>query len=336
MLKYALIGFGGLGKLHFKNLLEIEKKRSDIKLVSICGADRSTLTQSTSLNIGSTSLDDVDFSKYTLYDTIEELFDNEKLDFVVTALPTVIHKDSAIYALKHGVHVFSEKPMALSYNDCTEMVKEAEESGKVLMIGQCLRFSGAYEKAKEYVNSGIYGKPLRAEFKRYSQLPTWSFNNWLLDRKQSGGCPIDMHVHDVDMINHFFGIPKAVTSHSTSNKVELESIFTTYEYEDVFVTSAADWSFPQTYPFSASMTILFEKAALVIEGEKLTVYTDDEIITPEYDKTDYFYKELDEFINCAVSGQSSKISNCRSVMNSMKIAEAEIKSAEKNGEKIYL
>lgn len=336
MLKYALIGFGGLGKLHFANLLKIENKRNDISLVAICGADRSTLNQSTSLNIGSTHLGDVDFSRYNFYDTIEELFENEKLDFVITALPTVIHKDSAIFALKKGVHVFSEKPMALSLADCEEMAKTASESGKVLMIGQCLRFSGAYEKVKDYIVSEKYGKVLRAELKRYSALPTWSFNNWLLDRKQSGGCPIDMHVHDVDMINYLFGMPKAVSSYSTSNKTELESIFTTYDYDNILVSSAADWSFPQTFEFDAGMTVLFERATVVIKGNSLTVYTDDEIITPPVDDTDYFYKEITEFINCAVKGEESKISDCVSVKNSMKIAEAEIKSAEAGGKKIFI
>lgn len=336
MLKYALVGFGALGKLHFKNLLEIEKNCKQIELVAICGADKKTLTHSSSINIGNTSLEGVDFSKYNFYDTIEELFENESLDFVIMALPTLLHKDSAIYALNKGVHVFSEKPMALSFSDCEEMVAAAHKSGKILMIGQCLRFHGFYKKAKEYIDSKEYGKVLRAELNRFSQLPIWSFNDWLLDRKQSGGCPIDLHVHDVDMINYLFGMPKAVTSHSTSNKVELESIFTTYEYDDLFVTSAADWSFPQKYPFNASMTLLFEKAALVIEKETLTVYTDDEIIHPEADTKDYFLAELEEFVNCALGNRESKISNCDSVMHSMKIAEAEIISAESGGTKVII
>ena len=145
-----------------------------------------------------------------------------------------------------------------------------------------------------------------------------------------------MHVHDVDMINYLFGMPKAVTSRSTSNKAELESIFTTYDFDNILVSSAADWSFPQTFEFDSAMTVLFEKAAVVISGSNLTVYTDDEVIKPPIDETDYFYKELSEFIDCAVKGEESKISDCKSVMNSMKIAEAEILSAEADGKKIFI
>jgi len=336
MLKYALIGFGGLGKLHFKNLLEINKAYPDIKLVAICGADRSTLNQSTSINIGSTSLENVDFSEYAFYDTIEELFENEELDFVISALPTAIHKESSVYALNHGAHVFSEKPMALSIDDCYEMVDTAQKNNKILMIGQCLRFNSVYNKAKEYIDSKIYGRVLRAEFKRYSPLPTWSFNNWLLDRKQSGGCPIDMHVHDVDLINYYFGLPKSVSAYSTSNIVEFENIFTTYEYDNLFVTSAADWSLNQKFPFTSYLLLSFEKAVLEIKGEELVIYTDSEIIHPEIEENDHFYDEISEFIECVINKKESKISSCKSVMDSMRIAYAEISSAEKNGEKVYI
>lgn len=336
MLKYALLGFGGLGKLHFKNLLKLNEVHRDITLVAICGADKKTITENTKINIGTTVLENVDFSKYKFYDTVDELLENEELDFVISALPTVMHKEVSLKFLNYGIHIFSEKPMALSLSDCEEMVLSAEKSGKVLMIGQCLRFSGIYEKAKEYIDSLVYGRVLRAEFKRYSPLPTWTFNNWILDRKQSGGCPLDMHVHDVDLINHFFGMPKSVKSIATHNKAEFESIFTTYEYDSMLVTAAADWGLPQKFPFDARLLISFEKAALEIVNDTIVIYTDEEVIYPETDEEDYFYKELDEFITCVKENKESKISDCESVKNSIKIVTAEIESAEKNGEKIIV
>ena len=336
MLRYAIVGFGGLGKIHCKNLLSIEKESGDIQRVAICGQDLKNATKSSQINLGNTSLDDIDFSKYNLYETYQELFEKEELDFVVSALPTVLHKDFSVYALNHGVHVFSEKPMALSFEDCKEMAECAIKNDKVLMIGQCLRFSGAYMKVKEYVDSKEYGKPLRAELRRYSSTPLWGFNRWHLDRKQSGGFPIDMHVHDVDIINHFFGLPKSVTSHATHNKAEFENIFTTYEYDDIFVTSAADWSLPQKYPFKATLLLQFEKALLEILGDNITIYTDDDIIKPEIDKEDYFMKEMKEFVDCVTSERWSKVASCMSVMDSMKIAYAEIESAEQKGKKVKI
>lgn len=336
MYKFALIGFGGLGKLHFKNLLQIEKERGDITLCAICGADRATLTQTSSINIGSTSLENVDFSEYRLYDTVDELLENEELDFVISALPTILHAKIAITVMEHGIDIFSEKPMALSVSDCEKMVEAAKKHKRLLMIGQCLRFDGAYQKVKEYIDSRLYGKVLRTEFTRYSPLPKWTFNNWILDRNQSGGCPLDMHIHDVDLINQYFGIPESVSSYATHNKVEFESIFTRYAYEDKIVTAAADWSFPQTYPFNARLLMLFEKATVLVNDGTLTVFKDDEKIFPEIDREDYFLKELREFIECTVSGRKSEISTGESVMNSVKIIDAELLSSQQNGRPISI
>lgn len=53
----------------------------------------------------------------------------------------------------------------------------------------------------------------------------------------------------------------------------------------------------------------------------------------ELDTEDMFSKEIREFISCVCSGKESEISSCQSVLNSMKIIDAEIKSTEDNGTK---
>ena len=52
----------------------------------------------------------------------KELIEKEKPDFILSTLPTYMHEEVAVYALKQGVHVFSEKPMALDYESCLEMM----------------------------------------------------------------------------------------------------------------------------------------------------------------------------------------------------------------------
>ena len=115
-------------------------------------------------------------------------------------LPTYLHEEVAVYAMEKGLDVFSEKPMALTLDGCKHMLDAAEKLGRKLMIGQCLRFSPAFQKLKEYVATEKYGKAYSAEFIRYSQTPLWTWQNWILDPSKSGGCPWDMHVHDVDMM----------------------------------------------------------------------------------------------------------------------------------------
>ena len=141
MKKYAIIGFGGLGKVHFLNLLKIEKERGDIKLKAICTSSLDKISKNMELNITSVSMENIDFSKYNLYTDYKEMIEKEELDFVFIALPSHLHAEASVYCLQKGLDVFSEKPMAIMPSDCHLMAETAKKCGRKLMIGQALRFS---------------------------------------------------------------------------------------------------------------------------------------------------------------------------------------------------
>ena len=152
MYRYAIIGFGGLGKLHLGNLIKLEKERGDIKLCALCGADPESFKSNVKLNIGNVDISSIDFSSCGFYQDYKELIDKEKPDFILSTLPTYLHEEVAVYALSHGVHVFSEKPMALSAESCRNMIDTARKNNKALMIGQCLRFDPSYREIKKYID----------------------------------------------------------------------------------------------------------------------------------------------------------------------------------------
>lgn len=332
MIKGAVIGFGGLGKLHFSNLMVLAQ--GDFEITALCGVSRDDFEKTVKTNLGiiNTRLDS---SKFNLYTDAKVLIDTEKPDFIVSALPTYLHEEIALYALSRGCHVFSEKPMAATYEKCCNMVKAAKENKCYLMIGQCLRFDKGYTKIKEYIDNNTFGKVLKAEFGRYSQLPKWTWNDWILDFNKSGGCAIDMHIHDVDLISWMFGMPESVSSVATHCKAEYESIFTRYEYNGKIVMANADWGLPQKYPFKSWCTVVFENAAIEYNGE-LFVYTDNDVTKTDISGGNYFLDEMKEFIACIKEGRESSVTSAESVRNSIYIASAEIKSSENEGEKVYL
>ena len=86
-MNYAIVGFGGLGKAHFRNTEELSQKVEDIKLVAICDVDETTFTTQRNINISADETK-MDLSAYKLYTDPAELFEKEKLDFIITALPT--------------------------------------------------------------------------------------------------------------------------------------------------------------------------------------------------------------------------------------------------------
>lgn len=335
MYNYAIIGFGGLGKKHLVNLKKIEAERGDFRLKAICGATPAALKEKVVLNIGTVDLSTLDLSDCKLYEDYREMIEKEDLDFIISVLPTYLHEEVAVYAMEKGLDVFSEKPMALTLEGCKHMLDVAEKLKKNLMIGQCLRFAPAFRKLKEFITTEKFGKAYSAEFIRYSQTPRWTWQNWILDPNKSGGCPWDMHVHDVDIMNYLFGMPQAVRAVKTDKKVELGAIFGEFEYGDGLIVSArADWSLPQTYPFEARALIRFEHAAVVVTAEKLTVYQDENAYDVELDGADYFEEEMRAFLKLTIDGEACKESSIRSVYTSMKLVDKEIEAAKK-GEKIY-
>ena len=127
MLNYAIIGFGGLGKSHFRNYEAVKEIVGDIKLVALCDVEESAFTTQTAINL-STNEVGLDLSAYNLYNDVEELFNKEKLDFVVTALPTYLHEKIAVMALEKGIHVFSEKPLAINAEQAQNMIDKSNEN----------------------------------------------------------------------------------------------------------------------------------------------------------------------------------------------------------------
>ena len=329
MLRYALIGFGALGRMHLSNLHKINKELGELELCAICGTTAKDFNKSVNLNLGTVDCSEIDITNVHFYDDYKEMLVKEKLDFAVSALPTYLHEEVAVFALENNVSILSEKPMALTVESCQKMIDAQKKSDAYLMIGQSLRFCKNTAKIKKLIESGEYGKCYRAEFSRYSQTPTWSWNNWILDPKYSGGCIIDMHVHDTDIINYLFGVPKSVRSVMTESKVQRESVFTQYEMDNgMVITSNADWSLPQQFPFEERCIICFEKAVVRILDNNLSIYTDEETIEYRPKENDMLLNEMKEFVSCIMEKRASTISTPESVINSIRIALAEAESAE--------
>lgn len=327
MLNFAIIGFGGLGKVHFKNVKQITEKFGDVQLIAICDVDESKFTENTAINLGDSG-DSLDVSAYRLYTDVNELLDNEKLDFVITALPTYLHEQMAVKIMERGIHVFSEKPMALNLEQTQNMIDVAKKNNVKLMIGQCLRFFPEYVVLKNIIDSKEYGNVIKAEFSRLSPVATWGWENWFMDEEKSGGAILDLHVHDVDFINYVFGRPKAVLSIATNYVSKHDSVTTSYIYDDKVVIATGDWGFPAKYPFTPVYRVRFEHATVEFAQKKLMLYTDAEAKEIEIPAGNGYADEVVEFINCIKENRESIINPPTASAETIEIALAEKKSAD--------
>lgn len=337
MLRVGLVGLGFMGNTHLQNYIRLEEEGFPIKLVAIADIDEEKqggkLVEG-NLPMGITA---VDFSRYNFYDDMIRMIQEEDLDYVDLCLPTYLHDSMAITAMSLGMHVFCEKPMAISSSRAQSMIDASKKHNKQLMIGQTLRFFPSYQYVKETIESNRYGNAVAASFFRGGTTPYWSWENWLLQQEKSGGCLMDQHIHDVDTINWLFGMPKAV---STSGLVVHQGsgydiVSTTYHYSDGKVISAEDdWTInSDDFGFEMRFRINFEKGTIVLENGILTDYPHGgEKFSPDISKEDGYYLEIKYFAERLLNNQSTEDHvSLVSTKETIVIAEAEIESADAKG-----
>ncbi len=188
-LKLGIIGAGGFSNHHLNAIQKLDCVEvlaiSDIVL-------ENAKTQAEKYNIPS------------YYQDHKELLARDDIEAVSLPLPDQVHAQITIDALKAGKHVLCEKPMALDLDECKEMIKVAEATGKQLMVGQVARYSPVFAKAKELIEKGALGTVyfIESEYAHdYSGIG--GQGGWRVTPEREpiigGGC------HAVDLIRYLMG-----------------------------------------------------------------------------------------------------------------------------------
>lgn len=330
MLRVGIVGLGFMGKMHFEIYRAMPEK---VAVVAIADVGRDKLAGDWSAIGGNMAMGEgaADLSGVATYDSPDALIADASVDVVDITLPTYLHRDYAVKALHAGKHVLCEKPMALNAAEADDMLAASEKTGKLLLIGQCIRFWPAYAKTRELVLGGRYGAVKTARFQRFSTMPVWNRDGWLLDPARSGLAALDLHIHDADFIAHLFGLPESVSSFGgTLHPDGFDHILTRYAYPDgKLVTAEGGWEYAPGFPFSMTFAIHMEQASLELAADStLTLYPvagEPEAI-PLAAGTGYQY-ELAHFVECLAENRESPILTARSARDSVRLVEAEIRSA---------
>ena len=136
------------------------------------------------------------------YGSWREMLDKEKLDAVFVCLPPFAHENEVEVAAEKGVHVYIEKPIALSAELGEKMVRAVEKHGVKSQVGYQLRFSFAAEEAKRLIESGAVGRVglvVGAYWCRFIR------TDWWIDRSKSGGQLVEQATHLYDLLRWLCG-----------------------------------------------------------------------------------------------------------------------------------
>jgi predicted dehydrogenase len=142
------------------------------------------------------------------YGDWETMLNELDLDIVSVCTPNNYHAPISIAAMKAGVNVFCEKPLAPGYDAAVEMYEAAEETGQKLFITQTTRFSPTSWAAKEFIDNGDLGEIYYVETSamRRRGIPKWGMFH--MKEHNTGGPVYDLGVHMVDLLFWLMGNPK--------------------------------------------------------------------------------------------------------------------------------
>ena len=320
-----------MGRMHFDNYERLMNEGHQIQLTAICDLQIEQLKSSKAEGNMATEKEIYDLTPYQLYENIEDMLVNEQLDMIDITLPTYLHAELTCNLLERGYHVFCEKPAARTAEEARKMAVAANQSGKKLMIGQCLRFWPAYELLKDHVESSRFGQVTGGYFFRGSGAP----KGWFMNGELSGGCLLDMHIHDTDMIHWLFGKPNKVSTLGrtvvSSNGYDIVS--TNYVFEDGKVINAqADWTLEGEHGFEMTYRVNFEKGNIVFKDGVVHVNPNNETgYIAELSAESGYYYEMLYFINAILNETSLDTCLPESAAGTMEIIEAELQSADLGG-----
>ena len=191
-MKYALVGCGRVSPCHMD-----AAKENCLEIAALCDLDVEKAQQT------------ADAYEITpkIYTDYQDLIDNEDLDLIAIATDHDKHKEIALYAIRNGVNVIIEKPIALSLKDADLLIEEAENNGVKLTVCHQNRFNKSIQKIREAVEEGRFGKMFygttHARWNRsddYYDLADWR-GTWAGE----GGSLITQCIHSIDLLMWMLG-----------------------------------------------------------------------------------------------------------------------------------
>lgn len=182
-LKYAVIGYGFIGRRHVGTL----KSFQESDCVAVC-------------DINAERLEEVkaQYPDMKLYNNADDLFDDSDIDGVIIAANNNQHKDLVIKAARAGKHIICEKPAALTVQELDEMTKEVKKAGVSFTVHQQRRFDKDFRTVKEVYDKRLVGDIYTIQSSLYGY--NGNMHDWHVFKAEGGGMLYDWGVHLIDQI----------------------------------------------------------------------------------------------------------------------------------------
>jgi len=322
--KFGVIGLGWFGEKHCEVLSDLPQAQ----LFALCTRTESRLQEVSQR-----------FKVPHAYVDYNELLANHEVDAVCVVTMWDQHVGPALAALRAGKHVFIEKPMASSVEDCVAIVQAANESSQCCMVGHICRFNPRYAAAKREIDAGAIGKIVSIYARR--NIPA-SVSEPVLAKI---GPIIGDGVHDTDLMLWFMGANiQSVYSqtHSVRGLRYPDIGWTMYRFNTGAIGVCENaWFLPEKTPYQIDerMEILGTEGSLHIQesGPNFSVCDKNGWRLPDTtywpalhgQRSGAIREELAYFANCVLKGEKPDLITPEESLEAVRACLAAEESAER-------
>nr|HRU06546.1 Gfo/Idh/MocA family oxidoreductase [Candidatus Brocadiia bacterium] len=266
---------------------------------------------------------------------LDSVLSDPGIQAVHVCTPHNVHADQVVAAAKAGKHVLVEKPMALTVADCDRMIAACEAAGKLLMVGQVMRYYPVNRLARQMIADGVIGPVghmMRRRFSNFNPTPPGSpTKHWYLDPAVGGVCVLFCFgPHEYDILPWYVQSPVVRVYSQGSESTELykgqKDAYTTiltHACGAVSVISQCVVCLPR----AQDQYIVGAKGSLFISGDQLLL--NGEPVEVKGSLKEGMKNQVQEFADCVLQGRQPD-ANARSVRHTMAVIEAAKISAETN------
>ena len=258
MLNFAIVGCGAIGNRHALQGAAFGK------LQAVCD-----VVEDKAYVLG---------EKYAAkaYSRVEDLLQYEKgLDILAVCTPNGLHAAHTIQALRAGLHVICEKPMALEAGDCRQMIQEAEKSGRQLFVVKQNRFNPPVAYVKQLLDEGKLGRIYSVQINCcWNRTAAYYTNSWHGTRHLDGGILFTQFSHFIDLVYWMIGDIREVAAFSDNfahrGLIEFEDTgVACFRFENGALGSLHFTINSYEKNMEGSVTIVAEKGTVKIGGQYL-------------------------------------------------------------------
>ena len=229
MLKVLMVGLGGIGQRHLRNLRTLLGKEVQVSAWRVRRRP-DVLTDQLTLERGE------DLEKKYRIEVFPELLQAlaAKPDVVLVTNPSSLHIPVAMAAAEAGCHLFIEKPLSHNLDGVPELVSLVERKRLTALVGYQIRFHPAFRQIRQWLAEGEIGSPLSVRAEVGEFLPGFhpyeNYREMYAARGDLGGGVVLTQIHELDYLYALFGMPRQVFSlggHLSSLEIEVEDVAST-------------------------------------------------------------------------------------------------------------